>query len=135
MAFDGTVPCWNPRVPIGDRAERRMRVAQANRDGYQQRIADGINVIERSWALVWETKPKAELIAMMTYLAARRGHAFSFKHPVTGVTHKVVCDKWDVNWNVSLLTTDPTLSVGAYSASARYGTMTAEFHKIFGVNV
>lgn len=124
MAFDGTDPCWIPRLPIGENPKWRLQVAQFG-DGYQQRTLDGINALDRSFRLVWETRPQADLVAMDAYLAGTKGGGFDFRHPVTGQLYTVFCDEWTIDWEVRRRGDPPQF----------YGTMSAEFVKANGTDL
>jgi phage-related protein len=122
MAFDGTDNCWIPRVPITDERQWRLRVSQFG-DGYQQRILDGINALDQRWSLTWQSLADTVLFAMDDYLTARKGAAFPFKHPVSGVTYSVFCDEWQLSWELRR------------RGDVYYGSLAAEFYIANGVTV
>lgn len=119
MAFDGATPCWIPDIPFGETDAWRLKKAQFG-DGYQQRMLDGINALERTWSLTWVNRESDVIEAMVAYLANLRAGGFDFKDPVTGVLWKVFCDQWEVAWNLRR-------KGGLY-----YGTLTAEFYRANG---
>lgn len=125
--FDGSDPCWIPRAPVQDQSKQRMRIAQFG-DGYQQRTGDGINALELRWTLTWDTKPGSDLVGMNAYLAARKGAAFPFQHPVTLVDYIVFCDEWQITWEIRRNNVRK-------GAPQNFGTLSAEFYEANGVTV
>ncbi len=121
--FDGSINCWIPRVPIGDAGRFRMRITPYG-DGYKQRLLDGINAVEQSWALVWENRKEPDLRAMDNYLASKGDDGIPFRHPVTLIQYIVFCEQWSIEWN---LRRSPS--------GLRYGTMSALFHRANGVTM
>ena len=127
MAFDGSDECWIPRVPIAQQKDLRLRIAKFG-DGYQQRILDGINALNVTFHLVWDQRPNQELLAMDAYLAAQKGAAFVFQHPMNKVEYNVFCDSWNVTWDIHR----PNRKFGQPSF---YGTLEADFVVAYGVTV
>lgn len=74
-----------------------------------------------TWSLVWENREQAVLNAMVDYLVAQKAKAFLYKDEQTGVTGRVFCDRWHVEW------------VLRRKGPVWYGTLTAEFVKANGV--
>ena len=122
MPFDGTDQCWMPDVPVARDDEWRLRVAQFG-DGYAQRTLDGINALNRKWSLTWGTREAAVVNAMVAFLEAEKASAFDFREEQTGVTYKVFCDAWRVDWDLRR------------PGGIWYGTLSAEFVKANGVAV
>jgi len=74
-------------------APRVRRVAFG--DGYEQRVADGINTRAEEWGLSFVGKTDTEANAIETFLEARGGvESFNWTTP-KGEAIKVVCDRWD----------------------------------------
>jgi phage-related protein len=72
----------------------RVRVA-AFGDGYEQRVADGINNAPRSWSLGF-TRPTTEADAILAFFEARNGaEAFDWTPPY-GAAGKFVAREWSV---------------------------------------
>jgi phage-related protein len=70
----------------------RVRTA-AFGDGYEQRLADGINNAKRSWALTF-TRPTTEADAILAFFEARNGaEAFDWTPPY-GVAGRWVARDW-----------------------------------------
>ena len=69
-------------------------------DGYEQRIANGINSLDQTFSLSFKTRPKAEIDDIIAFFVSRKGvTAFNYKVSDSNVgggetTYKVVCDKW-----------------------------------------
>lgn len=71
----------------------RVRVT-AFGDGYEQRVADGINVRAQSWNLQFNNRTNTETANILTFLEARNGvEAFDWTPP-NGSAIKVVCREW-----------------------------------------
>jgi len=127
MAFDGTINCWVPDIPVSRDEKQRVRIAQFG-DGYAQRTLDGINSLQTSWDVVFEKREKSIIVAMITYLANQKGNSFQFKEPVTGVMYDVNCDEWRVDWDVRRKGPSP---VNPYF----WGTLSATFTRAYGITV
>lgn len=126
MAFDGSDPAWCAAVPMGQEKAWRLRIAQFG-DGYQQRMLDGINALDAKWIVAFELKPASVIADMEAYLEAAKGNPFAFRDPASGVTHRVVCDQWRVDWIVAKVASGALVSLN--------GTLTAEFVRFNGVSV
>lgn len=123
MAFDGTSNnCWTPDIPIQENDEWRLRKAQFG-DGYEQRVLDGINALNRSWSLTWQSRKASIANNILAYLANQKASAFKFLDPTTGITWNVFCDSWSVSWDIRR-------RGGLY-----YGTISADFYKANGAKV
>jgi phage-related protein len=67
-------------------------------DGYEQRVADGINSIIEDWSLSFTLRTKAEINAIDAFLRARKGvENFDWTTPA-GQLKKFVCRKWSVSY-------------------------------------
>ena len=63
-------------------------------DGYEQRVADGINSQPRIWSLTF-TSPVSEIDAIEAFISLA-GAVSSFDWtPPTGAAGKFVCDQWE----------------------------------------
>lgn len=72
----------------------RIRTAQFG-DGYEQRLADGINNAPRSWALTF-ARSNAEADVILAFFEARNGdEAFDWTPPY-GAAGKFVARDWSV---------------------------------------
>jgi phage-related protein len=72
----------------------RVRVASFG-DGYEQRVADGINVNAQVWNLQFNNRTNTEAGDILTFLAARNAvEAFDWTPP-NGSAIKVVCREWN----------------------------------------
>ena len=73
-------------------------------DGYEQRLADGINNLEQTISVSFSTRPKAEiddLVAFFESLGGVSKFRFDLEDSNAGSsteTIKCVCDKWDQTW-------------------------------------
>jgi hypothetical protein len=66
-------------------------------------------------------REQAVVNAMVAFLEAEKASAFDFKEEQTGVTYKVFCDAWRVDWDLRR------------RGGVWYGTLSAEFVKANGV--
>lgn len=90
--------------------ERAPRVAVAKfGDGYEQRVADGINADLRRFRVTFNTRTTAEADAIDSFLTARAGVESFDWTPPTGAACKVVCREWSRAgiaagiWNMSAI--------------------------------
>lgn len=125
MSFDGSTLCWIPDVPITADAEWRMKVAQFG-DGYQQRMLDGINALERKWSLQWINRTQDDLLAMEDFLIAEGASSFQFRDPGSNVLYAVFCNEWSIEWS-------PARRV--QGVRVYYGTLSATFEKANGIGL
>lgn len=64
-------------------------------DGYEQRVAQGINFIARRWELTFDNRPNATADAIEAFLKARGAvEAFDWTPPY-GDAGKWVCREWE----------------------------------------
>lgn len=88
-----------PDKGLSRQSTPRIRVAKFG-DGYEQRIANGINPIEETFSVTFNNRPAAEIDDIIGYLASLGGvSSFDFTFPddngVGGeTTIKVVCDTY-----------------------------------------
>src|SRR5215510_11106025 len=97
QSFDGSTPCWNYDTPSGRDDQWRLRIAQFG-DGYSQRTLDGINALDRQWTLTWLNRSASVINAMVSFFENNKAKAFFFFEHETGITYRVFCDKWSINW-------------------------------------
>ena len=69
-------------------------------DGYEQRIANGINSLEQTFSLSFKTRTKAEIDDIIAFFVSLKG-VTAFDYVVADsnagggeTTYKVVCEKW-----------------------------------------
>jgi len=88
-----------PDKGLGRQSRPRVRIAKFG-DGYEQRIADGLNPIEETFSVSFNNRSAAEIDDIIGYLASLGGvSSFNFTFPddngVGGeTTIKVVCDNY-----------------------------------------
>jgi phage-related protein len=83
-------------------------------DGYEQRVADGINTMPAKWSLRF-VRYNADLAAIAAFLSARAGvEAFDWTAP-DGTSGKYVCRQWTRSY------TGPQI-----------GEISATFEQVFG---
>lgn len=71
-------------------------------DGYEQRIADGINNLQQSMSVTFATRPKAEIDDLVAFFESLGGVS-KFRMTIDDTngaeTIKVVCKSWNQTWN------------------------------------
>ena len=73
----------------------RVRVAQFG-DGYQQRVADGINTGTDSWNLTFAVRTDTEAGNILAFLEARAGvEAFDWTPPGSATAIRAICREWN----------------------------------------
>jgi phage-related protein len=89
-------------------------------DGYEHRIADGINNLQQSFSVAFATRPKAEIDDIVAFFELKNAiTAFDYTFGDTNEsgneqTIKVVCSSWNQTW--------------AYDD---YYTLTATFRRVY----
>ena len=73
-------------------------------DGYEQRLADGINTIKEEYSISFETRPKDTIDDITQYFESLKGiTAFNFTIPDSNNSGvrviKVVCSEFDVTYD------------------------------------
>lgn len=72
----------------------RVRKSQFG-DGYEQRMADGINSRPQSWSLQFANRDDSTTASILSFLETRNGvEAFDWTPPNEGTAIKVVCREW-----------------------------------------
>lgn len=125
--FDNLDPCWIPDAGYAKEQTWRLRTAQFG-DGYQQRILDGINALDKKFTVTFY-RTEQQLIDMDNYLAGQMGSAFPFVEPLTDINYSVWCDTWTITWDVRRKRNPVTFNI------QWYGTLAAVFNKANGVTV
>lgn len=71
-------------------------------DGFEQRIADGINNLPQTMSVTFNTRPKAEIDDLVAFFETLNGVS-KFQMTVDDTngaeTIKVVCKSWDQTWD------------------------------------
>ena len=73
-------------------------------DGYEQRLADGINSVKEDYSVSFNTRTKSEIDDIVAYFESLKGvTAFNFTIPDSNnsgeTTIKVVCDTFDISYD------------------------------------
>ena len=73
-------------------------------DGYEQRLADGINSIKETFNVSFQTRPKADIDDIVGYFESLKGvTAFNFTIPDSNNSGesvvKVVCDDYSISYD------------------------------------
>jgi phage-related protein len=85
---------WTPDFGVAAAYKPRVRVAQFG-DGYQQRVADGINTATDRWSLTFAVRDDVEATAILDFLRARGAfEAFNWTPPTESTPIAVVCREW-----------------------------------------
>jgi phage-related protein len=82
-----------PLINAGANKQPRVKTAQFG-DGYQQRVADGINTLEQTWNLTFRNTA-AVINAIDAFLIARNGAASFTWVPPDQPEIKVLCRSWN----------------------------------------
>ena len=83
-----------PSVNVRQTTTPRVRTAQFG-DGYQQRVADGINTRQEFWSLAFNGVTDTVAGQIDAFLVARNAvESFDWTTP-DGRAIKVVCDEWN----------------------------------------
>jgi phage-related protein len=81
-------------------------------DGYEQRVANGINTQPDAWTLTF-TKLRADALTLITFLQARNGvESFNWQNPYRS-TNTYICREW------------------SSTSEAGYVTITCSFEQVF----
>lgn len=92
----------------------RVRVTRFG-DGYEQRVADGINTTPATWPLKFAMRDDTERNGILAFLEARNGvEAFDWTPPFGGSAIRAVCRTWE--WTPE---------------KANLNTITATFEQVF----
>jgi len=108
---DGGITYISPDKGLQRQSTPRVLVARFG-DGYEQRIADGINSINETFQVTFNNRTKEEIDDITTYLASLNGTtAFTYTIPDSNQTSnvspdtagerrlKVVCDTFSQNYS------------------------------------
>ena len=74
-------------------------------DGYEQRIAQGLNPLQETYTVTFNTRPKAEIDDIVAFFDSKQGVTnFSFTIPDTNgvgneTTIKVICDDYSISYD------------------------------------
>lgn len=93
-------PLWLP--DYGANRSKKPRVKRVEfGDGYEQRVADGINTVKEEWSLTFSAK-NTKIDEIDTFLSEQKAvYSFWWTSP-KGKKMAVVCDEWDIgvdNWD------------------------------------
>lgn len=88
MATFTWLPAYNGAVSVAPRVMKSQFG-----DGYQQRVADGINTQPRAWSLVF-TNSVTVSDAIVAFLVARNGVESFDWTPPSGAAGKFLCEEW-----------------------------------------
>lgn len=103
MAVFTYTPDFGARVNV----KPRIRVV-AFGDGYEQRVADGINARNDVWDLTFDNRTNSDTSAIISFLEARAGvEAFDWTPPNEATAIRVVCREWNktvVRFNLNTVT-------------------------------
>lgn len=85
---------WTPSR--GFTAETTARVREAKfGDGYVQRVAEGINNVNQTWNLQFQSNAVETIAAIEAFLISKGGYqAFTWLPPGEATEVKVMCNKW-----------------------------------------
>ena len=93
-----TFPSYNPQYSATKRSQSNLRVTQFG-DGYQQRLAKGINNLQQTYGVSFDNRTKEEIDDITAFFTNKGGVTkFDFTIPDSNnsgeTTIKVVCPSW-----------------------------------------
>lgn len=89
-----TFPSYKPTYSATKRSDPKIRTASFG-DGYQQRIAFGLNQNPKSWALTFNVAEEdADIIEAFLDARASDCESFDWTPPDSAVSYKWVCPSW-----------------------------------------
>lgn len=93
---------WLPSIGFNSSSTPRVRTAKYG-DGYVQRVPDGINNIDQTWELQFQSQEIDTANSIENFLAARGGSvSFSWLPPGETSEVRVICPKWSKNYESSI---------------------------------
>jgi len=93
-----------PDKSLAKKSKPKVHLASFG-DGYEQRLADGINSITESFGVSFKTRPKVDIDHIVGYLESLKGvTAFNFTIPDNNASGnerviKVVCDDYSISYD------------------------------------
>ena len=85
---------WVPDFGAATAYEPKVRIAKFG-DGYEQRVADGINTARDQYDLRFMMRDDVEAAAILAFLTARNGlEAFDWIPPLESTAVRAVCRSW-----------------------------------------
>ena len=114
--FSGAV---QPDKGLGRQTSMRVHVASFG-DGYEQRLADGINTKQQALNVTFSTRPKAEIDDLVAFFESLNGvtkFRFDLEDSNEGSSTETifcVCDTWQQSW-----------------AYENFYTLTATFRRVY----
>lgn len=91
---------WVPDQGVAVDVQPRVLTTKFG-DGYQQRVAAGINTRPEKWNVAFTLRSSSEVAAIESFLAARNGvENFDWTSP-KGSTGKWICSSWQVRYNLA----------------------------------
>jgi phage-related protein len=87
---------WVPE--FGSQKQVKPNVAQIKfGDSYEQRVANGLNVLQETWSLSFANREPSESASILAFLEARSAiEAFAWTPPDSGTEKAFVCRDWTV---------------------------------------
>jgi len=114
MAAFPTGDNYTPSISSRKGQNTRVLVAEFG-DGYNQRVADGINSISASFSNIWRGIPTVDGQVIIDFLEDKLGaESFTWTDPTTLDTISVTCTEWNRS-----------------PVSQQYETISAEFKRVF----
>lgn len=105
---------WTPDFKAGKNSKPTVSQIKFG-DGYEARVAHGINTDPKIWTVKFSAREVSEIDAIEAFLEARGGtEAFDWTPPRAGSASKFVCREWDRSID-----------------SASFDTLTAKFEEVF----
>lgn len=87
---------WMPDRGFTTETAPRVRTAKFG-DGYSQRVADGINNLDQTWNLTFNSRSLEDADAIEAFLVSKEGAiSFTWTPPGTVTEYWVICPKWSL---------------------------------------
>ena len=108
--YDGGSTYATPDKSMAKQSAPRVLVASFG-DGYEQRIADGINTLNETYSLSFATRPKADIDDIVAFLDGKKGvSSFPLILPDSNVTSNPAGPAGIGEREVKVVTTDYSVS-------------------------
>lgn len=110
-----TLPSIPPSYTTAGQTDFRVLIAPFG-DGYNQRAADGLNSVKRTWSVVWTARPDADIDSLYNFLIALVGYEkFQWTAPDESSPRDWICKE----------------SLNKTPITAGYSTLKAVFEEVF----
>lgn len=93
---------WIPDRGFNTETTPRVLTAKFG-DGYSQRVADGINSLEQTWTLSFNSRSLTEVTAIESFLVTKGGITrFTWTPPDSSTEYRVICSRWNISYETNI---------------------------------